>query len=325
MTLSIGIAGAVSADTVRRIAPVVESVGYKALWINDTSDGDALEKLAVAAEVTSKIGLATGVLPLDRWSSADILARVRDLPGERLTLGVGSGQSRRPLGLLERGIAELRAGTDVPILVGALGPRARQLAAEVADGILFSWLTPAAAAQAREQLWADAGGRPVRSVLYARTIADPGARDELAAEVARYASYPNYAANFARLGIDPADTTIELKRPGSTLGFQKAADEVVLRLITRTGSADELVHAIRTRAVSPNGDPRPGTTDGYYRHTIAGRPGYWKLYRGQDFRLVDGEWVGENIYKYGPSWWTLTGELDVDKIDPSELPEGAPL
>jgi alkanesulfonate monooxygenase SsuD/methylene tetrahydromethanopterin reductase-like flavin-dependent oxidoreductase (luciferase family) len=188
------------------------------------------------------------VLPLDRRSSAEILAGIRDLPAERLRLGVGSGQSRRPLPLLERGIAELRAGTDVPILVGALGPRARRLAAEVADGILFSWLTPDHAAAARVELHRDAEGRAVQSVLYARAIAARAAADELAAEVSRYASYRSYAANFARLGIDPADTTIDLTVEGSAAGFEAATDELVLRLVTATGAVDELEHAIRAGA-----------------------------------------------------------------------------
>lgn len=262
MTLSIGIAGAASAETVRRLAPVVEAQGYRALWINDTPDGDALEKLAVAAEVTSTLGLATGVLPLDRRSTAEVLTWVGDLPADRLRLGIGSGQSGHPLGLLERGIAELRAGTGVPILVGALGPRVRKLAAERADGILFSWLTAAAAAEARAQLRKDAGERRPQSVLYVRTILDPEARPVLEAEAARYASYPNYARNFARLGITAADTTLELTSPDAAIAIQETMDEVVLRLITATGSDDEMLRIIESRPVGRSGEPVPGLPPG---------------------------------------------------------------
>lgn len=324
MTLSIGIAGAVSADVVRTVAAAAEDQGYRALWINDTPDGDALEKLAVAAEVTSTLGLATGVLPLDRRATTEVLARVGDLPAERLRLGIGSGRSRAPLELLARGIAELRAGTAVPILVGALGPRARKLAAELADGILFSWLTPQAATEARAQLWADAGHRRSQSVLYVRTIVDPEARPELEAEAARYASYPNYAANFARLGITAADTTLELSSPSAALPMQMTMDEVVLRLITATGSVDELLRIIESRPVGRNGVPEAGTVDGYFRETVGRLVTYWKLFEGQDFELVDGVWVGRNVRKVGPTWWTLTGDLDVDRIDPTELPSGTP-
>src|SRR5690606_29182892 len=131
------------------------------------------------------------------------------LPVDRVRLGVGLGGARE-LAVLERGIEELRSGCAAPVLVGALGPRARALAARTADGILFNWLTPAAAAEATATLRADAEGRPVEGVLYVRAITTAGARDALAAEGARYAGVRQYAANFARLGIDPLDTTLDL-------------------------------------------------------------------------------------------------------------------
>ena len=236
MTVSIGIAGSLPADTVRRIAPVVEAAGYRALWINDTPNGDALAGLAAAAEVTSTLGLATGVVALDRRSGAEIAARVRDLPRDRVRIGIGSGGARHGLALIETAIGELRAGCDAPILVGALGPKTRALAAQVADGILFTWLTPAAAAQAMAQLRRDAERRAVEGVLYARTIATPVARPALEAEAARYASYPQYAANFARLGIDPLDTTIDLSRPGAATALEREVDE--LERAIRRESAD---------------------------------------------------------------------------------------
>lgn len=243
MSLSIGIAGSVPAGTVRRIAPLVESLGYRALWINDTPGGDALAALAVAAEVTSTLGLATGVVPLDRQSGSEIAARVRDLPIDRARIGVGSGQARHGLELIEAGVDELRAGCDLPIVVGALGPRTRALAARIADGILFNWLSPAAATGAMADLRRDASGRAVEGILYARTIAEPGARPALEAEAARYASFPAYAANFERQGVAAIDTTIDLGAPGSRERFD-VVDELVLRAVTATGAEDELVRLL---------------------------------------------------------------------------------
>ena len=327
MTLSVGIAGSVPADGVRRIAKAVEDAGYKALWINDTPGGGALDALAAAAEVTTKIGLAAGVVPLDRVSAAEMAAKLRDLPSDRVRLGVGSGAAKKPLDLVERGVEELRARTATPILVGALGPRMRALAARIADGILFSWLTPELAAEARAQLRHDADGSPAEAVLYARTIASPAARPALEEEAARYAGYPQYAAHFERLGIDPLDTTIDLLKPGSAWSFRTSVDEVVLRMITPNGDPEEIVSAIHTRAVGPDGPIRPGTRDGYFRDTQhAGRPPhYWKLVGIQDFLLVDGAWVGWGAHKSGPSWWTLTGEMGIDRIEYSDLPPGTPV
>jgi alkanesulfonate monooxygenase SsuD/methylene tetrahydromethanopterin reductase-like flavin-dependent oxidoreductase (luciferase family) len=247
--LSIGIPGSTDAAIVRRISPLIEAAGYATLWVNDTPDGDALTTLAVAAEVTSTLRLATGVIPLDRLSAAQILERVLDLPADRLTLGVGSGGARHGLDLIERSVAELR-DAGIPLVVGALGPRTRALAARIADGILFNWLSPAAAGEAMADLRRDAGGRAVRGILYARTIAEPAARPALEAEAARYGGYPSYAANFARLGVAPLATTIDLAEPDAVHRYA-AVDELVLRVVTATGAGDELVRVIEAAVTDP--------------------------------------------------------------------------
>jgi alkanesulfonate monooxygenase SsuD/methylene tetrahydromethanopterin reductase-like flavin-dependent oxidoreductase (luciferase family) len=236
---SIGLAGSTPAASVRRLAPLIESLGYRALWINDTPGGDALAALGVAAEVTSALGLATGVLALDRQSGVEIAARVRDLPAGRVRVGIGSGGARHGLAMLEAGVAELREGCDAPIVIGALGPRTRALAARIADGILFNWLSPEAAADAMADLRRDAAGRAVAGILYARTIAEAAARSALETEAARYAGYPAYAANFERQGVDPIDTTIDLT-VGESAGAFEVVDELVLRVVTATGSDEEL-------------------------------------------------------------------------------------
>lgn len=245
---SFGIPGATPLDVVRGLAPLVERAGYRALWINDTPQGDSLAALATAAEVTSTLGLASGVIPLDRRPAAEIARRVRDLglPLDRLRIGVGSGGARRALALVASEVASLR-DLGVPVLVGALGPRMRELAATQADGILFNWLPPAEAAAATRELHAAAGGRRVEGVLYARTIADAEVAPVLEREAARYVGVPSYAANFARLGIDPVQTAIDLSRPGAAEEYG-AVDELVLRAVTPTGSLDELVRLVEAGA-----------------------------------------------------------------------------
>jgi len=64
--VSIGITGRTDAATVRTLAALVERLGFHALWINDIPGGDSLAGLRVAAEATATLGLATGVIPLDR-------------------------------------------------------------------------------------------------------------------------------------------------------------------------------------------------------------------------------------------------------------------
>ena len=241
--VSIGITGRTDAATVRTLAALVERLGFHALWINDVPGGDSLAGLRAAAEATSTLGLATGVIPLDR-RPVDTLD-LAGLPAGRTVLGIGSGRARHPLALVRDGIAALRQATDAAVVVGALGPRMRQLAAEEADGVLLNWLTPDVAAEATAQLRRDARERSVRSILYARTIAEEAARPALEAEATRYETVPSYAANFERAGIRAIDATID---DAARLGAFDVVDEVVLRAITPNGSLAELERFAETTA-----------------------------------------------------------------------------
>lgn len=231
--LSIGVAAAVGPATAARLAPAVEAAGFHALWVNDTPGHDALEVLAAAARVTDRLGLATGVLPVDRRSPAEILERVDalSLPPGRLVLGIGAGaRSVGALDLVADAAAALRAGTTARVVVGALGPRMRRTGAEASDGLLLSWLTPEVAARQAAEAHAAHPGAHV--ALYVRTASDPAARGRLEEEARRYAGYPAYAANFARLGIDADETTLGPGGANTRLGtYRDAVDEVVLRAI----------------------------------------------------------------------------------------------
>lgn len=237
--VSIGLPGTTDHDALRALAPRLERLGFEALWLNDVPGGDSLAGLRAVAEVTDRLRLATGVIPLDRRPVAKL--DLAGLPAGRTTIGIGSGGSRHPLDVVADGVAELRVRTDAAIAVGALGPKMRRLAARKADAVVLNWLTPTAAARAMDDLRRDAGDRAdaVRGVLYVRTIADGGARAALQREADRYGSFASYAANFARLGVRPIDATIDR---GARLGAYDVVDEVVLRAITEHGSLAELEH-----------------------------------------------------------------------------------
>lgn len=235
--VSIGLPGTTDHETLRALAPRLERLGFHALWLNDVPGGDSLAGLRAAAAVTDRLGLATGVIPLDRRPVATL--DLAGIPAARTTIGIGSGGARHPLAVVADGIAELRGRTDAAIAVGALGPRMRRLAARHADAVVLNWLTPAAAARAMDDLRRDAGDRAgaVRGVLYVRTIVDGAARAALQREADRYGSFASYAANFARLGVQPIDATIDR---GATLAAYDVVDEVVLRAITEHGTLAEL-------------------------------------------------------------------------------------
>jgi alkanesulfonate monooxygenase SsuD/methylene tetrahydromethanopterin reductase-like flavin-dependent oxidoreductase (luciferase family) len=239
--LSIGVAAAVGPALAARLAPAVEAAGFRGLWVNDTPGHDALEVLAAAARVTERLVLATGVLPVDRRTPGEILERIDGLtlPVERLVLGIGSGAG--PAGALARvtdAAAALREGTTARVVVGALGPKMRRVGAEASDGLLLSWLTPDVAAAQADEARAIAPGTHV--ALYVRAATDPRAVARLADETRRYAGYPAYAANFARLGISAHDTTVGPDGAAERVAaYREAVDEVVLRVITAHDEPDE--------------------------------------------------------------------------------------
>lgn len=234
--VSLGVAASVGPELAAQLAPLVEEAGFHALWVNDTPGADALAVLEAAARTTRGLTLATGVLPVDRRSATEISSRVEAarLPQDRLVLGIGSGQAKNGvLDLVRDAAGELRAALAATVLVGALGPKMRRLAVEESDGVLLSWLTPdsgrAQAAEAHRL-------RPDRHVaLYVRTAVDPAAHDRLRAETARYAGFASYAANFARLDIDPDDTVLDAAThdlAARLSDYRHGVDEVVLRAIT---------------------------------------------------------------------------------------------
>lgn len=236
--VSIGVAGALGPDAIADIAADAERLGFSALWVNDTPDGDAVAALVVAAAATERLVLATGVVPVDRVDPDTLARRAAALPPERSLIGIGSGAAREgALGRVADAVTRLRAGDVRRVYVGALGPRMRRLGAERADGVLLNWVTPALAEEQRSELREVA--EDVRLAVYVRTALDDAARPRLAAEAARYASYPNYAAHFARSGTTAIQTTFDggdALRSGLD-AYRRSADEVVLRAITPTDDA----------------------------------------------------------------------------------------
>lgn len=245
--ISLGVAGALGPEPIARIARAVEEAGFHALWVNDTPSGDALAALAAAAAETRSLVLATGVLPLDRRPVDEIVAATRGLPGDRVVLGVGAGAARTgALALVRDGAARLRDETSARVMIGALGPRMRRLAASASFGPLLSWLTPdLAAAQAAE---AHTENPDVHVALYVRTALESAATARLEGEADRYTAVPSYAANFTRLGIDVRDTVVGPETADRLGRYRAAVDEVVLRAVTPADDIDDYLRFVAQAA-----------------------------------------------------------------------------
>ncbi len=260
MDFGFGVAGALDHDIIARLAPELEVLGFRTLWVNDTPDGDSLAACAAALDRTERLRVATGVIPVDRRPGSEIVRSVRDLnlDASRLTVGIGSGRAERPIRAVREAIAELRAELgDATISVGALGPQMTELAATRSDDVLLNWLTPAGATESAaviRRAAAEAGVDRPRVTLYVRVAADPAAFGRLAEEATRYESYPAYKANFDRYGVSGIDTTIgtdDRDEIRARLGAYGASlDEVVVRAITAGEAYDD--YLALARATAPN-------------------------------------------------------------------------
>src|SRR5207245_10060194 len=174
-------------------------------WVNHPGSTDGLAALAHAARETRRLELGIGVIPLHTRGPESIVQGVtaNTLPLDRLLLGVGS-PNPEALKRVRSGIAELRSKLSTRLVVAALGPQMCRLAGEVADGVLFNWLTPEyarrSAALVREG--AAAARRPPPTVYaYVRLALGPAAAARLTDEGNRYAGIPAYAAHFDRMGV----------------------------------------------------------------------------------------------------------------------------
>jgi alkanesulfonate monooxygenase SsuD/methylene tetrahydromethanopterin reductase-like flavin-dependent oxidoreductase (luciferase family) len=243
----------IAADVIQASAREAEALGYTSFWVNHPGSTDGLAALAQGAGVTSRLDLGVGVIPLHTRGPASIVEGVKAtrLPLPRLLLGIGS-PNPRSLDRVREGVAELRKQLQTRIVVAALGPRMCRLAGEVADGVLFNWLTPDYAKRSAELVREGAAAaRRKTPTLYAYVRLAMGAAGlaRLDDEGGRYAGIPAYAAHFERMGVKPVDTAVAGQSPAEIRAklakWQGAVDEIVLRSITGRDTKDETLELVR--------------------------------------------------------------------------------
>jgi alkanesulfonate monooxygenase SsuD/methylene tetrahydromethanopterin reductase-like flavin-dependent oxidoreductase (luciferase family) len=254
------VTAAVSHDVVTELAGECERLGYSSFWANDIPDAEGLASLAAASRSTRRIKLGVGVIPLDQRSPAGIARRVRelDLPVDRLHLGVGSGNRRDALALVRAGVSELTSELGASVVVGALGPKMSALSGELADGVLFNWMTPEYTARAgRLVLDTAAGAGRARPALmaYVRCGLTPAAEARLSQELDRYAGIPTYERHVERMGASVRDACVT-GDDGQALQSGIAAheavlDETIVRAITPDDSLDSLLELLHACAPQP--------------------------------------------------------------------------
>lgn len=253
----LGMAAAVSPEVIGAAAIAVQAAGYHSFWLNNPPGGNALELLGGVAGRMPDLWLGVGVIPLSHSPAAQITAALRryELPLDRFYLGIGSGSGAGGVARVAEGVRALREEIDCFIVVAALGPRMSRLAGEVADGVLFNWLTPAYATQSTEWVLegAERAGRPLpRLMAYVRTALGDEAITRLEREAANYAAIPHYAEHFNRMRAAATDTAVRGTTP---LGIERGlaawngvVDEVVVRAITAHDSEAEVLDLVAAAA-----------------------------------------------------------------------------
>ncbi len=239
MSRGFGVAAGLDPAVASPLAERCAELGYASMWSNDHPGANGLETLAVFAEAAPEIELGVAVIALDRQSPAEIAAKVEQLgldrDRDRLWIGVGAGFSERPLTRMREALPELReALPGIRLALAAMGPKMSALGGASYDGVFTNWMTPEAAATARERVHAGAGeaGREPPPVLgYVRTAVGSDAADRLTKEESFYRDmHDGYRNHFARLG-----------EPLGSVGVAAADREEVQEALQRYEALDVVV------------------------------------------------------------------------------------
>lgn len=191
------------------LAPVLERLGFGALWIGGSS-GD-LRLVDEVLDATTKLVVATGIVNI--WTDpAEVVAesfhRVSARHPQRLLLGIGVGHPERVGSAAERPFEALLSYLDVldtegvPVderVIAALGPRILRLSRERSAGAHPYLVTPQHTRTARELLGPTSLLAPEQRVVLradpveARRIGRPTVQTP-------YLGLVNYRSNLLRLG-----------------------------------------------------------------------------------------------------------------------------
>ena len=196
------------------LAAEVETLGYGAIWIGSSPDGD-LRLAEELLDATNRIAVATGIVNVWKDDAATVGAsyhRIAARHPDRFLLGLGIGhpeatqEYRQPYATLVRYLDELD-DLGVPAearVLAALGPKVLELAARRTAGAHPYLVTPEYTRQARQLL----GDRPLLAPEQKVVLdTDP----ERARAIGRprvqrpYLGLSNYLANLRRLGWTDAD------------------------------------------------------------------------------------------------------------------------
>jgi probable F420-dependent oxidoreductase len=270
------------------IAREAESRGYRTAWAGEASGAEAIVLSTLIAANTETLGIANGVIPVQTRTPivyGQAVATLGHLAPGRFALGLGLSseiivgqwhglpfapsiqQMREAVQIIRMTAAGERVNYEgrfyrlknfrlaIPapspaprICLGALGPRMCELAGEIADMVLFTWMPPAAIASSlgHVETGARRAGRKladIEAAVFVRTcVTDERApvREALAREITGYAIVNAYARFFADCGYAGETEAVNAAwKAGDRSGAVKAISERFLDGLGAVGTADE--------------------------------------------------------------------------------------
>lgn len=256
-------------QTTPELAAAIERLGYGALWLGSSPDGD----LAIADEllrVTTTLNVGTSIVNMwkdDAETVARSYARVQAKHPDRFVLGVGAGHREatphyaRPYDTLATYVDQLIAN-HVPahrIVLAALGPRVLRLAADRTAGAIPYLVPPEHTRLAREILGPDRLLAPEHKAVVDTDVTRARALGRMRVSNP-YLRLANYTSNLRRLGFTDQDLADDgSDRLIDTLVAHGSPDEVAARLSAHLeAGADHVCVQLLTQT---GADPLPGYTE----------------------------------------------------------------
>lgn len=243
-------------DVALEVASLVERAGYRSFWVNGSPHDGALNIIEGTLARTD-LDVGVGVFPLPKISADELVGEVRgrNLPEDRLWLGVGSARSPGALEEVRQAAHTIRQELDVTVTTGAVGPRMLAVAGEVADAVILTWSFAAEVERARPILLESArsvGKEPPKVVSFVRCGLLPQAAEAIAERAATYDSIPHYRKVFARNGLTAADTVVTgTGREELLAGIEReesVLDVSVIRAIPAASSVESLAELVEACA-----------------------------------------------------------------------------
>lgn len=226
---------AVVADEAQR----VEGLGFSTLWRSGN-----LPMLDVAVRATTRIPVATGIIPVNSVPAADVIATYealqRDHPG-RFIVGVGGAHGPQPTKTLNSYLDALDGagiGKNSRILA-ALGPNMLALARDRATGAYPFLVTPSYVTDARAALGAD---KTLAVLLMVIPTDREAARRAAATPLDFLTKVGGYRRNLLRQGFSESDIDDVSDRLLDSITAWGELDAIAARVAAyRAAGADQVV------------------------------------------------------------------------------------